>query len=292
MTIDVGTNNKQLLEDPGYLGIRQPRLTGREFFDIVDEFMLAIRSRWPNAVIQFEDFNNENAYLLLRKYREQFVMFNDDIQGTGSVVLAGVLSALRVQKKPFSAIRDQRIVCLGAGSAGIGVCSSIHQGMINEGLASKEAYKQFWVLDKDGLLTRNRTGITEQQQPFSRGDAVLKEGASLLEVVRHVKPTILLGLCGVGATFTQEIIEEMSRHCDRPIIFPLSNPTKKAECTAQQAFEWSDGRGIVATGSPFGPSNHKGRTFQACQGNNMVTLVLRRLVLMFASSFSLELVLV
>jgi malate dehydrogenase (oxaloacetate-decarboxylating)(NADP+) len=267
VTIDVGTDNESLLADKFYLGNRLHRLKGEEYYQIIDEFLHAVYIRWPNVLVQFEDFNNEHALPLLEKYRNKYLCFNDDIQGTGAVALAGVICALRAQNLPPAALTEQRIVCLGAGSAGLGVCSSLVMGMEQEGLSQVSAHKQFWLVDRDGLVGRGRTSLTHAQMPFARDD--LPNGMSLVDVIAKVKPTILLGLSGVGGTFTEEVIREMSKHCAKPIIFPLSNPTSKAECTAEQAYQWTDGTAIVASGSPFGPVQYKGKTLTPTQGNNM-----------------------
>eukprot|EP01102_Stenamoeba_stenopodia_P008339 TRINITY_DN2392_c0_g1_i1.p1 TRINITY_DN2392_c0_g1~~TRINITY_DN2392_c0_g1_i1.p1 ORF type:complete len:607 (-),score=143.98 TRINITY_DN2392_c0_g1_i1:173-1993(-) len=267
VTIDVGTDNQALLQDKFYLGNRHSRLKGPEYYQIIDEFLHAVYTRWPNVLVQFEDFNNEHALPLLEKYRNKYLCFNDDIQGTGAVALAGILCALRAQSLPPNALTKQRVVCLGAGSAGLGVCNSLVMGMVQEGLTAEEAYKNFWLVDKDGLLGLGRKSITPSQLPYCRLDE--KNGSSLLETIRKVKPTILLGLSGVGATFTEPVIREMAKHCPRPIIFPLSNPTSKAECTAEQAYRWTDGNAIVASGSPFKPVIYNGKTLTPTQGNNM-----------------------
>jgi len=267
ITLDVGTDNQSLLNDPFYLGVNQLRLKGEEYFSFVDEFMEAVSNRWPHVLVQFEDFNNSSALPILKKYRNKHLCFNDDIQGTGAVALSGVLASLRAAGLPQEKIRDQRIVCLGAGSAGLGVCNGIVWAMVENGLTPDQAMNQFWLVDKDGLLGQTRGNLSKAQYPFARKDQ--PNGLSLFDVVKRAKPTILLGLSGVGATFTEEIIREMAKNCDRPIIFPLSNPTSNAECTAEQAFKWSNGKAIVATGSPFDPVELNGKTYYTSQGNNM-----------------------
>jgi malate dehydrogenase (oxaloacetate-decarboxylating)(NADP+) len=265
--LDVGTNNLALQKDPNYLGIQEPRLRGPEYLRFVDEFMMAVKHRFPNAMVQFEDFETAVAAPILAKYKDSMRCFNDDIQGTGAVALAGLLTALRVQGKPPSALVDERIVCLGAGSAGIGVISSIHNGMVQEGLSPDDAYSHFWIIDEKGLLTQNRTNMFRTQVPYARMDE--DQNLSLLDVIRKVKPTVLFGLSGAYNTFTKEIVEEMCKHVERPIIFPLSNPTSRAECTAHDAIHWSHGRAIVATGSPFGSVEYGGRSIEVGQSNNM-----------------------
>lgn len=267
VTLDVGTNNEKLLNDALYLGRQHHRLTGDEYYNVVEEFMYAVKLRWPSCLVQFEDFSNANATTLLEKYRDRHLCFNDDIQGTGAVALSGVLSALRAQGKPTKEITKQRIVCLGGGSAGLGVINSLIDGMVEEGLAREDANKLVWVVDANGLIGQGRHNLTSGQKPFVRTD--LPNGLPLKEVVDKVKPTILLGLSGAGRAFTEEVIRSMAANTKRPIIFPLSNPTDHGECTAEEAFVWSDGRAIVATGSPFDPVNYQGRTLYPSQGNNM-----------------------
>eukprot|EP01103_Thecamoeba_quadrilineata_P014842 TRINITY_DN4528_c0_g1_i2.p1 TRINITY_DN4528_c0_g1~~TRINITY_DN4528_c0_g1_i2.p1 ORF type:complete len:504 (+),score=105.86 TRINITY_DN4528_c0_g1_i2:239-1750(+) len=268
VTIDVGTNNPKLLNDSLYLGLADRRLEGAEYARVIDEFMYAVYQRWPDVLVQFEDFSNNNALPLLNKYRDRFLCFNDDIQGTGSVALAGVLSSLKAQGLKAHDIVNQRIVCLGAGSAGLGVVNSIYQGMILEGMTHEEAKNNFWLVDHEGLLgTKRLESLSSQQKQFCRED--IDENLSLLEVVKRVKPTILLGLSGAARTFTQDVVQEMAKHVERPIIFPMSNPTSLAECTAKEAFEWTNGKCLFASGSPFDPVQINGKTFYTSQGNNM-----------------------
>jgi len=266
--LDVGTDNEQLRNDPNYLGLRRPRLRGQEYFDFVDEWINAIHQRYPNALIQFEDFQTSVALPLLNKYREKYLTFNDDVQGTGAVALAGVFSALKAQGLPQSVLPEQRILCVGAGSAGVGVCDSIVQGMSFQGLTEAQAYKRFWMWDQHGLLHQDRTDLTDCMRNFARTD-VTKSPTTLVDLVNEVKPTILLGLSGQGGIFTEEIVRAMAKHVERPVIFPMSNPTSKAECTAEQAVHWTDGRAILASGSPFDPVEYKGKTHYTTQGNNL-----------------------
>eukprot|EP00026_Physarum_polycephalum_P006125 Phypoly_transcript_06166.p1 GENE.Phypoly_transcript_06166~~Phypoly_transcript_06166.p1 ORF type:complete len:603 (+),score=84.99 Phypoly_transcript_06166:38-1810(+) len=268
--IDAGTNNPQLIADPLYLGLQHPRITGSDYFSLIDEFMHAVRQRWPHVLVQFEDFETTNALPLLQKYRDEHLCFNDDIQGTGAVALAGVMSALRVQgKNPEKDLGNQRIVCVGSGSAGMGVIAGIIMGMKQTGLTEERARKCFWLLDKDGLLGRMRANLSDNQLPFMRLEDEYPDKMSLTEVIKKVKPTILLGLSGVGGIFKEEDIREMTKHVERPVIFPMSNPDTRAECTAEEAFTWSDGKAIVATGSPFPPVNVNGKLHFPCQANNM-----------------------
>jgi malic enzyme len=267
--LDCGTDNQELLEDPFYIGMQHPRLDGERYYALVDETVRAIFSRYPKALVQFEDFQTKHASHLLNSYRNDFLVFNDDIQGTGSVALASMMSALRMDGVASTKLSDQRVLVLGAGSAGLGVASTIMRGMEIEGLSRDEASNNFWLFDQEGLLGRGRSleTLTGGQRMFTRGD--MDTGLSVAEVVRQVKPTMILGLTGVGGTFTEEIITEMAAHVHRPIIFPLSNPTANAECTAEQAFAWTEGRAIVASGSPFGPVEYEGRTMLASQCNNV-----------------------
>ena len=249
--LDAGTDNVTLRGDPWYLGMPHPRVTGDAYFSLVHELVRSLAQRWPRAVLQFEDFSSIHAQDILDTYRHDTLCFNDDISGTGAVCLASVLAAIRVQG-PGARLSDQRIVVVGAGSAGMGVAQALFQAMITrEGVTPEAARDAFWVVDHAGLLCEGRSGMTPEQAAFARvaphrgaeeeegeggGAAALSlpDGTPLADVVAHARPTILLGLTGRGGTFTQSVIEEMARHCARPIIFPLSNPTSNAECTAEQ----------------------------------------------------------
>jgi malate dehydrogenase (oxaloacetate-decarboxylating)(NADP+) len=267
VVLDVGTNNPELLSDHFYLGIQKPRLTGKEYYQLVDEFMQAVRYRWPNVLVQFEDFSSDKAQKLLNMYRKDHLVFNDDIQGTGATTLAGILGALRAKGESVDSLGDQRILIAGAGSAGIGVAQVLKQAMIEQGRTEDEARKAFYVVDQHGLLGKERDGeLSHEQAEFARDSG---GGLSLLEVVQQFKPTILLGMTAVGGLFKEELIREMASYCERPVIFPLSNPTVKAECSAEQAFEWTQGRCIFASGSPFDPVTLHGKTYYPTQCNNM-----------------------
>ena len=286
VVIDVGTNNASLLADPWYLGLQQPRLTGPDYYSLVHEFVKAAHSRWPNALIQFEDFSSDVASNILETYRYDHLVFNDDIQGTGCVVVASLMAAIRTQSNS-ARLSDQRIVICGAGSAGIGIAASLYDAMIHEGADANEARQRVWVCDKDGLLgpERDRDSLAPEQVFFTRDHASgvpatrdggpgvhgvgLKDKSSLADVVRSVSPTILIGVTAVGGAFSEEVVREMTARVPRPIIFPLSNPTTHAECTAEQAFRWSEGRAIVASGSPFSDVTIDGRVFHCTQTNNM-----------------------
>ena len=277
--LDLGTDNQSLLSDPWYLGMTHPRLRGDAYYSLVHEFIHAVHTRWPRALIQFEDFSSDKAANILEAYRRNHLCFNDDIQGTGAVTLGALLAAVRTQGAG-AMLGDQRIVVCGAGSAGMGVCSSLLDAMVQDGLAPEAARQRFWVLDKDGLVGpgRARESLSDSQTPFARSavdegelgsDTRLADRAPLLEVVARVKPTILLGFTGMGGAFKEDTIREMARHVQRPIIFPLSNPTSSAECTAEQAYKWTEGRAVFGGGSPFDPVVIEGRTIQPSQINNM-----------------------
>lgn len=267
--LDVGTNNQELLDDPFYLGIDQKRATGAEYFEIVDEFMKAVTSRWPNVLVQFEDFTSDKANIVLDKYRKNVLCFNDDIQGTGSVIVSGLLNALRATGKNFSDLKNQKIMVAGAGCAGLGVCSALVAAMIKEGASPSEAYKRFYVLDKDGLITQARPNLTPEQVPFAIARSDMTDGLSLMETMKAVKPDILLGISGIGGLFKEELIREMCQHVERPIIFPLSNPTSNSEASAQDICTWTEGKAIFASGSPFPPVTFGDSVFYPSQGNNM-----------------------
>ncbi|GAB5035354.1 nad-dependent malic enzyme [Nannochloropsis oceanica] len=267
VVLDCGTNNEKLLNDPFYLGMQHPRLRGPEFFQMVDEFMDAVRNRFPRALIQYEDFSSDVAYDILSAYRRSSLVFNDDIQGTGTVTLGGILSALRNQGKNYQDLKAERFLIAGAGSAGCGVAATLLQGMVEQGMNYEMAKKQFYMCDKDGLLGLARKDtLTPQQLEFMRDD--LPDGLSLLDVAKHVKPTVLLGLSAQRGLFKEELVKEVAKHAARPFIFPLSNPTTSAECTAAEAYLWTHGRAIFASGSPFEPVTIHGKTYKPSQANN------------------------
>ncbi|KAI7897700.1 uncharacterized protein BX663DRAFT_527257 [Cokeromyces recurvatus] len=267
VVLDVGTNNQTLLNDPLYLGMGHPRLEGDEYYSFVDEWITAILSRWPNTLIQFEDFKYPHAYNILAKYRDRVTCFNDDIQSTSSIALAGILASLKARGLAQEDLIHERIVCVGAGSAGIGVCEGIIDCMVaQEHVKSREeAYSKIFVLDQYGLLgnptlppnnnssvklpTTRQTKLDDLQYCYVKHH--LKDQMCLEDVIRQVKPTVLLGLTGTQGVFTENAIREMAIHHERPVIFPLSNPDTHAECTAEEAFKWTDGRAIFASGSPF-----------------------------------------
>eukprot|EP00047_Mylnosiga_fluctuans_P018519 m.71926 g.71926 ORF g.71926 m.71926 type:complete len:613 (-) comp7657_c0_seq3:217-2055(-) len=270
--IDVGTNNKDLQSNPYYMGLRHPRIEGTEYIELVDEFMMAVQSRFPKALIQFEDFKTPKAEMLLKRYRNTFRCFNDDIQGTGAVTLAGMLAAHR---KTGNAFTESRIVCVGAGSAGLGVCAALVDALIRLGLSKEEAHKRFWLVDDKGLITSTRGAQLQYgQAAFARSDDAEFEGQRLEALVDRIKPTVLLGLSGVGGLFTEGVVRRMAAHAKEPIIFAMSNPTHLSECSAEQAFTWTGGRAVFASGSPFGTArvtHPDGRTTEhtPSQSNNM-----------------------
>jgi malate dehydrogenase (oxaloacetate-decarboxylating)(NADP+) len=260
--LDVGTENEDMLNDPLYTGIKQRRVRGEEYDAFVDEFISAVQKVFPKALIQFEDFANLNAFRLLEKYRDRVCTFNDDIQGTAAVTLAGIYSALRITRKPFT---EQKILFLGAGEAGTGIGELIVSALISEGLSEEEAKRHCWFVDSKGLVVKSRTNLAEHKLKFAHDYPFCPD---LLSAIKSLKPTILIGVSGMPQAFTQEIVKEMSQINERPIIFALSNPTSKAECTAEQAYTWSNGKAIFASGSPFPPVNYNGKTFVPGQGNN------------------------
>ncbi|KAI4303355.1 hypothetical protein MLD38_038998 [Melastoma candidum] len=270
--LDVGTNNQKLLKDPLYLGLRQPRLEGEEYLEIVDEFMEAVYTRWPKAIVQFEDFQMKWAFETLQRYRKRFCMFNDDIQGTAGVALAGLLGTVRAQGLPLTDFVKQKIVVVGAGSAGLGVLAQAVQAVTR--MAGNSDAAQFYLLDKDGLVTKARKNLDPAAAPFARNPGEidgLGEGATILEVVKKVKPHALVGLSGVGGIFSEEILKAM-RDSDspKPSIFAMSNPTMNAECTAADAFKHAGENIVFASGSPFPNVDlGNGKVGHVNQANNM-----------------------
>jgi malate dehydrogenase (oxaloacetate-decarboxylating)(NADP+) len=262
VTLDVGTDNQNLLDNPLYIGIRQKRLRGQAYDDLVEEFMVATQEVFPNVLVQFEDFANINAFRLLTKYRDRLCTFNDDIQGTGGVALAGIYSALRITG---GKLPEQRILFMGAGEAAVGIADLIVSAMVAEGLTEEEARGQLWLFDSSGLLVSGRAKIAPHKVPYAHDHAPV---ADFLGAVEAIKPTALIGVSGQAGTFTQSVLERMAQLNDRPIIFALSNPTSKAECTAEQAYGATHGRAVFASGSPFPPVTLDGKTYVPGQGNN------------------------
>lgn len=271
ITLDVGTNNPQLLDDPIYMGWNQPRITGDEYYAFVDEVIAAIQRRWPKALIQFEDFAQNNAMPLLNKYRDQICCFNDDIQGTAAVSVGSLIAASRAAGKQ---LKDQVVAFLGAGSAGSGIAEQIIAQMMYEGLSDAEARARVFMVDRFGLITENQPNLLDFQrklaQPPERvaawGNA--DDMISLLDVVKHAKPTVLIGVSGQPGLFTEEIIRTLTENCERPIVMPLSNPTSRVEAVPADILQWSEGKALIATGSPFAPVNYHGKIYHISQCNN------------------------
>ena len=263
ITIDMGTNNENLLNDPLYIGLARKRITGQEYDDFLEEFITAVQERFPKAVIQFEDFANHNAFRLLKKYRNRACMFNDDIQGTASVTLAGIYASLRLTG---GKLKDQKFLFLGAGEAGIGIADLIVKAISEEGgISDKKARERCLFVDSRGLVVKSRKDLAEHKLNYAHN---YNQVDTLLEAIQQHKPTALIGVSGQPQTFTKEVVVEMAGLNKKPIIFALSNPTSKAECSAEQAYTWSDGRAIFASGSPFKSVVTNGRTFVPGQGNN------------------------
>ena len=263
IALDVGTNNESLLADPYYIGLKQRRVRGAEYDEFLNEFMESAAEVFPGALIQFEDFGNSNAFDLLKKWRNQTCSFNDDIQGTAAVAMAGILAALNVSN---SRIEDQRILFMGAGEAGLGIGNLFVQHLVSEGIPIEKARKSCWFVDSKGLVVASRSAELSEHKKFFAHDA---EGCSdLASAVRTIRPTALIGVAGVARVFTQEIVSMMAEFNDRPVIFALSNPTSKAECTSTEAIEWSEGRAIYASGSPMPEVHFQERRIVSGQGNN------------------------
>lgn len=271
ITLDVGTNNQQLLNDPIYMGCAQPRISGEEYYNFVDTVIDAIQRRWPDALIQFEDFAQKNAMPLLEKYRNKICCFNDDIQGTAAVSVGSLIAASRAANKQ---LKDQTIAFLGAGSAGCGIAEQIIAQMIAEGLTDAEARKRVFMVDRFGLITENQPNLLDFQRKLAQqpedvaqwGNA--DEIISLLDVVQNAKPTVLIGVSGQPGLFTKEIIETLAENCDNPIVLPLSNPTSRVEAVPADIIEWTKGKALIATGSPFAPVNYQDRIYNISQCNN------------------------
>ncbi len=274
ISLDVGTNNSQLLSDPCYLGFRQRRLTGKAYDDFIEAFVEGVLQVFPRALLQWEDFKKANAIGILDRYRKRITSFNDDIQGTAAVGMAGVWSALRITGKPIS---EQRVVFAGAGAAGIGIGRLIEAGMLEQGVDRATVHRNLVFLDSEGLLYQGRKIGDEHKKPVAMTSdemAYYKFERSgqidLATVVEHVKPTILIGTAATPGIFTEAVVRTMAKHCERPVIFAFSNPTTKTECTPEEAIRWSDGRALVATGSPFAPVTYEGKTREIGQGNNVL----------------------
>lgn len=268
LVIDAGTNRKELLENPMYLGNRHERVTGDKYYEFIDKFVQTAENMFPKLYLHWEDFGRSNAANILNKYKKEIPTFNDDIQGTGIVVLGGIFGAMDITGEKLT---DQVYLCYGGGSAGAGIADRVHAEMVSEGLTPEEAYKHFFMIDKQGLLFDDMEDLTPAQKPFAKKReefADCGDMTSLLNVIKTVKPTILVGTSTDAGAFTKEVVEAMCENTERPVIFPISNPTKKLEATAKQVIEWSDGKAFVATGVPSGTVSYKGVDYQIGQANN------------------------
>ncbi len=272
--LDVGTNRVNLLEDPTYVGNRHARIRGERYDAFIDAYVNVVARLFPNAMLQWEDFAPGNGRRILEKYRQRMCTFNDDMQGTGTITLAAAISAVRICGTP---LRNQRVVIFGAGTAGVGVADQIRDAMVREGLSKEDADRRFWCVDRQGLLTTGMADLLSDYQatyarPATEGNGWMRgadgNGASLAEVVHRVKPTMLIGASAVSGGFTESMVREMAAHVERPIIFPLSNPPVRAEATPADLIAWTEGRALVAAGSPFAPVTYKGLTYVIAQVNN------------------------
>ena len=269
--LDVGTNNEKLLNDPMYMGARHPRIGQEEYDEFVDMFINAVKRRWPDVMIQFEDFAQPNAMPLLNRYRNDVCCFNDDIQGTAAVTLGTILAACKTKQQK---LRDMKVVFVGAGSAGCGIAEMLIQQMVFEGLTDEQARKQVFMIDRFGLVTEGMEGLRDFQQKLQQKNADLADWtfsgdyASLLDVMHCAKPDILIGVSGQPGLFTEQVIRAMKQGCELPIIFPLSNPSRQVEARPEQVIEWTEGEVIIATGSPFKPVEYNGNIIPIAQCNN------------------------
>ncbi|KAJ4341364.1 hypothetical protein N0V87_001753 [Didymella glomerata] len=265
LTIDLGTNNKALREDPLYMGSRVPKVTAEEEKEFLDELMAALTDKWPNIVIQFEDF--KNPFPALERYQDTYSMFNDDVQGTGAVIVGGFINAVKASGVP---VKDHKAIFLGAGSAGVGVAKQIVEFFKKEGLTEEEARRKFWFVDSNGLVTQDRGDkLAEHKVYFARDDNNGRQYQSLARLIDYVQPTILMGLSTIGGAFNKEILQKMAKLNKHPVIFPLSNPSSKSECTFEEAVLNTEGRCLFASGSPFPSMEYNGKLLTPGQGNNM-----------------------
>lgn len=265
--LDVGTNNQALLDDPMYMGWRHPRISQEEYDAFLEDFIAAVKRRWPNVLLQFEDFAQANAVPLLERYRDQLCCFNDDVQGTAAVAVGTLMAACQARDET---IADQRVVFVGAGSAGCGIAEQVVIAMQAEGLSEKEARRRVFMVDREGLVTSDQAWLRDFQRRLAHDPALVEswQNQSLLEVARHIKPTVLIGVSGQPGLFSEDVVRAMHAGCERPVIMPLSNPTSRAEATPADVIEWTDGQALVATGSPFSPVVHDGKTYPIAQCNN------------------------
>ena len=269
--LDVGTNNQERLDDPIYIGWRNKRVRGQEYDDFVEIFVSAVKARWPHVLLQWEDFAGANAARLLARYRNQLCTFNDDIQGTAAITTATLISAINVTGLP---LEQQKIVVFGFGSAGLGITNLLAQFIEDRGLSKEEARARFCAIDQYGLITESRQNVTPEQLPYARKEQEVQSWRSpngeitLLDVVRNMKPTVLIGVSGQPGTFTEQVVREMGKYTSRPVIFPLSNPTSRSEATPQDLMNWTEGRALIGTGSPFPPVEYGGKKTPVAQTNN------------------------
>jgi malate dehydrogenase (oxaloacetate-decarboxylating) len=272
IVLDVGTNNEERLRDPAYLGWRHRRVTGSDYDEFIDDFVKAVKEVLPGTLLQWEDFSKLQARAILDRYQNELLTFNDDIQGTAAITLAAIVAAAHVAHSP---LRDQEVVILGAGSASTGVADYMAQAMMSDGLSEEEARRRFWIVNTGGLLHTDRTDLSPIQRAFSQPSSRVADWTrgsdgkiGLAEVINHIRATVLIGLSTTPGSFTEPLVREMARKVERPIIFPLSNPTDKAEALPSDLIAWTNGRALVATGSPFAPVEYNGRTYPIAQCNN------------------------
>lgn len=269
--LDVGTNNEKLLNDPMYMGARHPRVSQAEYDEFVDMFVKAVKRRWPHVLLQFEDFAQPNAMPLLKRYKKEICCFNDDIQGTACVTVGTLLAASKAKNKKLS---QQNIVFVGGGSAGCGIAEQTIKQMVSEGISEQQARSQIFIVDRHGLVTEGMEGLRDFQEKLAQPKANLTEWqysgewATLLDVINCAKPDALIGVSGQAGLFSEQVIKTMKKHCDKPIVFPLSNPIKQIEARPEDIFEWTEGECVVATGSPFAPVNYDGKEYPVAQCNN------------------------
>jgi malate dehydrogenase (oxaloacetate-decarboxylating) len=269
--LDVGTNNQERLDDPIYIGWRNQRIRGQEYDDFIETFVSAVKARWPHVLLQWEDFAGANAARLLARYRNQLCTFNDDIQGTAAITTATLISAINVTGVP---LEQQKIVVFGFGSAGLGITHLLAQFIEDRGLSKEEARARFYAIDQYGLITESRQNVTPEQLPYARKEQEVQSWRppngeiTLLDVVRNMKPTVLIGVSGQPGTFTEQVVREMGKYTSRPVIFPLSNPTSRSEATPHDLMNWTEGRALIGTGSPFPPVEYGGKKTPVAQTNN------------------------
>lgn len=265
--LDVGTNNQSLLDDPMYMGWRHPRVSQEEYDAFMEDFVSAVKHRWPNVLLQFEDFAQANAVPLLERYRDELCCFNDDVQGTASVVVGTLIAACQARQQ---SITDQRVVFVGGGSAGCGIAEQVVVAMMTEGLAEEAARGRIFMVDREGLMTNDQAWHRDFQRRLSHDHALVADwaGQGLEETVTQIKPTILIGVCGQQGIFTEQVVRKMHANCENPVIMPLSNPTSQAEAVPEDVIRWTDGKALVATGSPFAPVVYNGRSYPIAQCNN------------------------